>query len=70
MPKTRECSLVQRSQIKILREQKYSIRRISDVMNISKSTVGYTLKRIAEKTVIEPKETFWTSACDVTFDRT
>ena len=56
MPKTRELSTAQRAQIKILSEQKYSIRRISDVMKISKSTVGYTLKRIAEKKSLSPRE--------------
>jgi len=56
MPKTRELSTAQRAQIKILSEQKYSIRRISDVLKISKSTVGYTLKRIAEKKSLSPRK--------------
>jgi hypothetical protein len=56
MPKTRELSVAQRAQIKILSEQKYSIRRISDVMKIPKSTVGYTLQRIAEKETLSPRK--------------
>ena len=56
MPKTRELSVAQRAQIKILSEQKYSIRRICDVMKIPKSTVGYTLQRIAEKGTLSPRK--------------
>src|SRR3989442_9352409 len=56
MPKTRELSTAQREQIKILSQQKYSIRRISDVLKISKNTVGYTLKRISEKKSLSPRK--------------
>lgn len=56
MSKSCELSLAQRAQIKILSEQKYSIRRISDVMKIPKSTIGYTLKRIAEKKSLSPRK--------------
>lgn len=56
MPTTRELSLAQCAQIRILSKQKYSIRRISDIMKVSKSTVGYTLKRIAEKNSLSPRK--------------
>ena len=56
MLKKGELSLAQRAQIKILSEQKYSIRHISDVMKLPKSTVGDTLKRIAEKKSLSPRK--------------
>lgn len=47
--KARELSAAQCAQIKILRQQNYSIRKIAVAVNVSKSAVAYTLKRIAEK---------------------
>src|SRR5688572_25466285 len=56
MPKTKELSLAQRAQIKILNEQKLSTRKISNIMNIPQTTVAYTLRRIQEKTTLSPRK--------------
>ena len=56
MAKTRELSLAQRAQIKILDQQKLSTRKISSIMNIPHTTVAYTLRRISEKQSLSPRK--------------
>src|SRR5213080_578153 len=54
MPKTKELSLAQRAQIKVLNQQKLSTRKISNIMNIPHTSVAYTLRRIQEKKTLSP----------------
>ena len=56
MAKTRELSLEQRAQIKILDQQKLSTRKISTIMNIPHTTIAYTLRRIKENQSLRPRK--------------
>ena len=56
MAKTRELTIVQRAQIRILSQQKMSNRRISAIMKIPQTTIAYTLRCILEKGTISPRK--------------
>jgi transposase len=56
MPKTRELSKEQRAQIKILINQQMSTRKIANIMNVSQSTVVYTMQRYKEKQSSTPRK--------------
>ena len=56
MARTRELSLEQRAQIKILDQQKLSTRKISTIMNIPHTIIAYTLRRTKENQSLRPRK--------------